>query len=139
MTVSGNMTFRMARSLRSVFFELPAEGFGLALAALIMWQVPLGGIGEALVGFAVPAAAVGARWRWFPHLFPTRGPRAALTLAGKVKAYALTIVGGVIALVLGALFFLASTDEDRPEVVWPILVVALVAAWMCLAGLRRLA
>ncbi len=129
----------MTRSFRSVFFELPAEGFGLALATLIMWQVPLGGIGEALVGFAVPAAAVGARWHWFPHLFPTRRPRAALTLVGKVKAYALTIVGGIVALALGALFFLASTDEAHPEEVWPILVVALIAAWVCLAGLRRLA
>ena len=129
----------MTRSIRSLFFDLPAEGFGLALAALVMWQVPLGGMGEALVGITLPAAAVGARLRWFPHLFPTRPPRAASTLVGKVKAYALTMVGGVIALGLGALFFLASADEDHPEVVWPILVVALVGAWMCLAGLRRLA
>jgi hypothetical protein len=129
----------VTRPLRSLFFEVPAEGFGLGLAALVLWLVPLGGIGEALVGFAVPVAVVGARARWLPHLFPTSRPRPALTFFGKVKAYALTLVGGVVALVLGALFFVASTDDARPEVDWPILMVAVVGAWLCLAGLRRLA
>jgi hypothetical protein len=129
----------VTRTLRSLFFEVPAAGFGLALATLVLWLVPLGGIGEALVGVTVPVAVVGARARWLPHLFPTSRPSPALTRFGKVKAYTLTLGGGLVALVLGALFFVASTDDARPEVDWPVLMVAVVGAWLCLAGLRRLA
>jgi hypothetical protein len=127
----------MTRSFRSLFFELPAEGFGLALAALILWLVPLGPIGDALVGLAVPAAVVAARGRWFPHIFPTTRSRPALTLFGKVKAYALAIAGGLIVFLFGGFFYLAATDETNPGIAWPVLVVALIGAWMCLAGLRR--
>ena len=116
--------------------DLPAELFGLGLAALLLWLLPLGTVGAELVGAGVPLLVIGARERWWPDLFPTPRVRPPRTVWRTIAAYLLTIAGGFLLLVFGLLFHAGATDEKHPEIVVPFLVVALLGAWMTLAGLQ---
>lgn len=127
------------KSLGSMVWEIPADMLGVWTSGLVLWLVPMRGTAQATIGILIPVAFGIVRDQFFPDIFPTpreRGPR--LGLLAKVGAYARAIFGGVVALLAGLFFYAAATEEAHAERGWPVLVVALLGAWLSLSGVRRL-
>jgi hypothetical protein len=118
---------------------------------LEFWDVVFAMIGFAVAGltravlvhgfflfwWGAPLAFVVARRAWFPQLSRRRdAPRLPLSLGRRVAAYVLMVFGGFLALLGGVIFYVAATNAEHPEFVWPALVVAGVGALIATPGVR---
>ncbi|HTN84065.1 MAG TPA: hypothetical protein VL242_10275 [Sorangium sp.] len=119
------------------FWDVPAALFGLAVAGALSRIPLLEGFGLLWVG--APAAMVALRRLALPQLTPAAtAPRPTLSVWQRLGAYLCLIIGGVIALLAGIVFYLDATHATHPEFSWKALLPVAVGGALAAVGLRRL-
>ena len=118
-------------------WDIPAALLGLALA-MALSHVPV--IGKhGLLWIGAPAAVVILRQKFLPKLTPTAQQSGRpLSIARKAFAYALTVLGGVIALIGGMVLYIAVAVDPEPRAAWAGLIALSIGGLIAATGLRRL-
>ncbi|XYH98606.1 hypothetical protein ACMHYB_02260 [Sorangium sp. So ce1128] len=131
------MANESARNPTLHFWDVPAALLGVAVAGALSHIPLLEGFGLLWVG--APAAFVALRRLALPQLTPAAtAPRPTLSVWQRLFAYLCLIIGGVIALLAGIVFYINVTQKTRAEFSWKLLIPVAVGGALAAVGLRRL-
>ncbi|WP_437733511.1 hypothetical protein [Sorangium sp. So ce1335] len=119
------------------FWDVPAAILGLAVAGALSRIPLLEGFGLLWIG--APAAFVALRRVALPQLTPAATvPRPTLSFWQRLGAYCCLIVGGVITLLSGIVFYINATHATRAEFSWKLLLPLAIGGAIAAVGVRKL-